>query len=353
MRRVHWKLALECKAEQQIARRGVTGTVMANPWSRRLAGALVLLVTSIAGISTAHSEIAARAGLIWDVAAAAPISREALDQRIAATTYILLGEKHDNAHHHRLQGEILNRLLEAGRRPVLVWEMLPRSLQPKIDAYASNKDASADGFAEAVGWTGLGWGAWSLFRPIAEAALAGGARQRAGGLDRADLKAVGRGGMKALPKDLAARLPEGEPLSPAQRKIIEDAVFDGHCGYVPRAHLGPMISVQIARDLALANALTHPPAPDGAVLIAGAQHVRRDAGAPVHLVRMRPSASILAIGFIETGPDRRPDPLELARTSGHDILWFTAPGPDKDYCADLAKRFGLKGKPARVKSKSQ
>ena len=323
---------------------------------RAVANGLVLLLAILAATlvtTAARAEIAARPGLIWDVAARAPISREALDQRIAAATYVLLGEKHDNSHHHRLQGEVLARLVEAGRRPTLVWEMLPRSLQPRIDTYLEEKDADADGFAAAVGWAGLGWGDWSLFRPIAKAALAGRVAQRAGGLDRAELKAVGRGGIEALPKDLAARLPDGEPLSPARRKIIEDAVFNGHCGYVPRAHLGPMISVQIARDLSLADALARLPAPGGAVLIAGSQHVRRDAGAPVHLARMRPGATILAIGFVETGSARRPDPLALARTGGHDILWFTRPGPDKDYCAGLAKRFGLKGKPGHGKPKRE
>ena len=317
----------------------------------RLLGLLAAFVMLSA--NPAPAEIAARPGLIWDVEARAPISREALDQRIAATTYVLLGEKHDNPHHHRLQGEVFARLVETGRRPALVWEMLPRSLQPRIDTYLETRDANGDGFAKAIGWAALGWGDWSLFRPVAAAALAGRVPQRAGGLDRSALKAIGRGGMTALPKDLAARLGGGDPLSPAQVKIIEDAVFDGHCGYVPRAHLGPMISVQTAKDLALADALARSMDPDGAVLIAGSQHVRRDAGAPVHLARMRPAASILAIGFVETRPGSRPDPLELAKTGAHDILWFTKPGPDKDYCADLAKRFGLKAKPVHGEPKSQ
>jgi uncharacterized iron-regulated protein len=308
-----------------------------------------IIIAALPGAS-AHAAIEARPGLIWDVAAGAPISRSVLDQRIAATTFVLLGEKHNNPHHHRLQAEILTRLLESGRRPTLVWEMLPRARQPRIDAYLKRDDADADGFASAIGWSDLGWGDWSLFRPVAEVALAGRAPQRAGGLDRADLKAIGRDGMTALPTDLAARLPDGALLSPEKKRVIEDAVFDGHCGYVPQAHLGPMISVQIARDLSLADALSLSTEPDGAVLIAGSHHVRRDAGAPVHLARMRPDASMLAIRFVETVAGENVtghlDLDERGKTVAHDILWFTQPGPDKDYCADLAKRFGLKDKPA-------
>ena len=141
--------------------------------------------------------------------------------------------------------------------------------------------------------------------------------------------------------------------------MIENAVFEGHCGYLPRAHLGPMINVQIARDLTLAAAITdavgHSGGQNGAVLIAGSQHVRRDAGVPVHLARMLPEASILVIGFVEIAKDKTAEPFnagELAKTGAHDILVFTDPGPDKDYCADLAKRFGLKDKPVHAKPKS-
>jgi uncharacterized iron-regulated protein len=306
----------------------------------------VIVIIVALSVASAHAEIETRPGLIWDVAAGAPISRSTLEQRIAVTTFVLLGEKHDNPHHHQLQAEILTGLLESGRRPTLVWEMLPRARQPRLDAYLGRDDADADGFATAIGWSDLGWGDWSLFRPVAEAALAGRVPQRAGGLDRADLKAIGRDGMAALPTNLAARLPGGALLSPEQKRVIEDAVFDGHCSYVPRAHLGPMISVQIAKDLALAYALSLSTEPNGAVLVAGSHHVRRDAGAPVHLARMRPNASILAIRFVETAVGQF-DLDERRKTISHDILWFTQPGPDKDYCAVLAKRFGLRHQPVQ------
>jgi uncharacterized iron-regulated protein len=311
--------------------------------------ALCCLVLVLAALPAAASaEIAARPGLIWDVAARAPVTRQALEERLVATDYILLGEKHDNPGHHQLQAEIIQRLVRAGRRPALVWEMLPRSKQGDIDAHLTKENPDPDGFAAAVGWDDLGWGDWEAYRPISAAAMAGRLPHLAGGLDRPDLKAVAQGGLGRLPQDLAAGFVDRDPLSPPQRQLIGDAVYEGHCGFVPRAHLGPMISVQIARDLALADAIARSAPPPGAVLIAGAQHARRDAGAPVHLARMRPQASVLSVGFVEVGRDRRTDPLALARTGAHDFLWFTEPGPDKDYCGDLAKRFG---KAHKLKSK--
>ncbi len=113
--------------------------------------------------AAASAEIAARPGLIWDVAARAPVTRQALEERLVATDYILLGEKHDNPGHHQLQAEIIQRLVRAGRRPALVWEMLPRSKQGDIDAHLTKENPDPDGFAAAVGWDDLGWG---IGRPI-------------------------------------------------------------------------------------------------------------------------------------------------------------------------------------------
>jgi len=311
--------------------------------TRLLVPALIALLMAALASNTnfATAEIAARPGLIWDVSAGAPIARQALEKRLAATPYVLLGEKHDNPRHHELQGEIIAGLVQAGRRPSVVWEMLPRAKQPILDTFYAQADLSPDAFAEVIGWAELGWGDWSLFRPIAAAAISGRLPQRAGGLDRPNVRAVARGGLPALPPDLATRLPAEEPLSASQRRVIEDAVYHGHCGFVPRDRLGPMISVQIARDLSLADAVATSSPEDGAVLIAGAQHVRLDAGAPVHLARMQPKASAISIRFVEATSENPPDPLDLARTRSHDYLWFTKPGPTKDYCGDLAKKFGI------------
>lgn len=306
--------------------------------------ALFLMVFTLAN-PPATAEIAARPGLIWDVAARAPITRQALEDRLITAHYVLLGEKHDNPRHHELQAEIIDSMVEAGRRPSVVWEMLPRAKQPVLDIILAQDNPNPDTFAETIGWSKLGWGDWSLFRPIAVAALARRLPQRAGGLDRADVRSVARGGLSALPQDLAARLAADEPLSAPQRRVIEDAVYHGHCGFVPRDRLGPMTSVQIARDLALADAVAASAPANGAVLIAGAQHVRLDAGVPVHLGRMRPTSTVVSIAFIEATPGNPPDPLALARTRSHDFLWFTRPGPAKDYCADLAWKFGMKPEP--------
>ena len=42
----------------------------------------------------------------------------------AARDFVLLGEKHDNPDHHRLQAWMIDALVARGRRPAIAMEML-------------------------------------------------------------------------------------------------------------------------------------------------------------------------------------------------------------------------------------
>ena len=63
------------------------------------------------------------AGRIFDTRTASHISRDELMRRAVMSQYVMLGESHDNAEHHRLQSEIFEGMLRrigqvaiAGRR---------------------------------------------------------------------------------------------------------------------------------------------------------------------------------------------------------------------------------------------
>ena len=62
-------------------------------------------------------------GRIWEVASGKFIDRHNLMMRLARAEFVLLGEKHDNPDHHRLQAEVLRGLIAAGRRPAVGFEM--------------------------------------------------------------------------------------------------------------------------------------------------------------------------------------------------------------------------------------
>lgn len=286
-------------------------------------------------------------GRIWDTRTGAFIDEASVTQEAAGARHVLLGERHDNPDHHALQARVLAALVASGRRPAVVWEMLSLDDQPVIDAHLAAAPTDVDGLATAVDWGASGWPDWEIYAPIARVALENGLTIRAAGLDRDAARILARQGLDALPADLARRLAGPDTVSEAGREAMLDALFTGHCELVPREHLAPMLSVQVARDAALASVMaevagTADENAGGTVLIAGAGHARRDVGAPHHLARLGAEGSTFVVAFVEVATDLA-DPAEYRRaedgTRPFDVLWFTPRWSDEDECEKLRQRF--------------
>ena len=119
----------------------------------------------------------------------------------------------------------------------------------------------------------------------------------------------------------------------AQQALIRS----GHCELLPAAQILPMTRIQIARDLAMAQALTQAAvAGKTVVLLAGSGHVNRELGVPLHLpagwtsraLRLRP---------------RTPDD-DLSPPADFDQVWITRAVAPVDYCANF--RANLDAKPS-------
>ena len=115
-----------------------------------------------------------------------------------------------------------------------------------------------------------------------------------------------------------------------------------------------MTRAQRARDAIMADVMLRHRA-TGAVLIAGAGHVRRDIAAPLYLRARAPGASIASVALTEVQPGAD-DPAayktaaaEGATEPAFDYLWFSARVERKDPCAgfSLPKRSGDKATPRK------
>ena len=83
----------------------------------------------------------------------------------------------------------------------------------------------------------------------------------------------------------------------------QDAIRRGHCDMLPEQQVLPMTRIQIARDRAMAQAISAAAAPGKTVvLIAGAGHVAPELGVPLHLPQALAARSLLLPGE-ETGKD--------------------------------------------------
>lgn len=267
----------------------------------------------------------------------ATIDPTALVDALARSDFILLGEKHDNPDHHAIQAWVVKSLAQAGRRPGVAFEQLDSDQAPALAQYLARDTADAAGLGQAVGWEARGWPDWSMYAPIAVAALGAGLPIVAADLSKEAQRAIGRG--IGLAAERHARLGLDVTFDAAQSASLSNELDASHCGHLPASAIPRMMDVQRARDAHMAATLVDAarlPGTDGAVLIAGVGHVRRDRGVPWHLTRLAPDRSVASVALVEVDPDRTapsdydPGPFDYA--------WFTPRVDDDDPCAKFAEQ---------------
>ncbi len=138
-------------------------------------------------------------------------------------------------------------------------------------------------------------------------------------------------------------LPKGGILQEMKAEIVA-----AHCNQLPSAMIEPMVTASLVKDAVMAEALLGGAdlgRRDGAVLIAGNGHVRRDRGVPRHLARLSPGNQVVSIGLLEVVEDRL-TPAAYGAFFGaaglpFDFVWFSPRVSIGDPCerfADSLKR---------------
>jgi len=270
-----------------------------------------------------------RVGRIYDTHARAYVERDVLLQRAHLADFVLLGEKHDNADHHRLQAEVIQFLAREGAPPTLAVEMLDEDDRPKLDAWRATQPENVDALGEMVEWDASGWPPWKIYRPVFAAAVAHQLPIEPANLTRADMAHLHATGISGIAPDRARRLALDPPLTAAQRESLAAEVREGHCGMVEESSVREMVDVQRVRDATLADALLRRGVPG--VLIAGAGHVRKDRAVPLYLARRAPERHVVSVAFLEVSKNgAADDPAELERA--YDFVWYTPRVDDLDPC---------------------
>src|SRR5882724_9504039 len=201
-------------------------------------------------------------GKVWDVSANAPISEATLTARLAGSRFVMLSTDDTAA----------------------------------VARYLARSPKDAAGLGDAVNWRRTGWPEWRFYQPIAQAALDGSLPIVATNLSKPATEAVRRNGLTGLGPTLTTQLRLTEP-SPETRTAMALEIRETHCGQVAEDMIARMVDIQWARDARMAASLARGGQRDGAVLIAGAGHARRDRGVPVHLARQAPGAGIASVAF--------------------------------------------------------
>lgn len=282
------------------------------------------------------------AGQIWNVQSARFTRERDLVAALASARMVLLGENHDNYDHHRLQASILRAMVDAGRHPAVAFEMLDSDEQQKVDDALMVTPRSSDAIARAVGWEKKGWPPWPAYAQIANVAVDRGLPIVAANLPLREVRAIARQGLGAVDAREADALGLNEPMPEDLAASLRDELVASHCGHLRGDAVERMALAQRARDGQMAARMLLASRGDGAVLIAGAGHARRDRGVPRALARRDATITIASVAFVEVD-DGVLEPHGYAAkwhaaTLPFDYVVFTPRASDEDACANMRRK---------------
>jgi uncharacterized iron-regulated protein len=260
-------------------------------------------------------------------------SLKTIKQHAAAAPYVMLGEIHPNPDHHLLQAEVLQHMIDSGRKPALVFEMVTRAQQPVLDHAMANPSAGTDSIAERLEWADSGWPDFAMYRPLFEIALRHQLPLRAGNLEKGTIRRLGGREGASLTDAERAALGLDEPMPDAAATALLDVIRTSHCNMLTDTVLPMMRDIQRARDFVMADAMMNAANADGAVLICGAGHARLDWGAGLLVDRAAPG-KLVSVGFAETADGLT---VEDVDTSAHHFTMLTPRADITDHCEAFAK----------------
>lgn len=232
---------------------------------------------------------------------------------------ILIGEQHDAPEQGEVQAQIVKTLINEGRLLGLVLEMA----EAGTSTVGLDSQASDEAVKHALHWAEAAW-PWSRYSGAIMHAVAAGVSVYGGNLPRSEMPA----------KMLAPSAFEHQHPMAWQR--LQALVTQGHCDLLPKAQIPAMTRIQVAKDQRMAQTiadLSHEASPGQAVvLIAGAVHVNRKLGVPLHLLDSMPTWSL----------ELRPRDAQPSPTGDFDATWLTPKAPSTDHCGQLRERWATR-----------
>jgi len=267
-------------------------------------------------------------GLIYDLARQSTISETELISQLRQSELVLIGEKHDNSDHHQLESRLIKALTQGQKKPAVVFEMLNDKQQPQLDNLSD--DASLHTMKARLEWSKHDW-PWSDYGPLFQLTRKNQAPLIAGNISRSAIRSIYKQEPDALSEHRYSTL-HGIPDTVRQK--VHSEIYRNHCELMPRETLEPMVNVQLARDASMANAMLKHRTEQGAILIAGGFHVRKDLSVPLHLSARQPELTQSIVLLAEVQADKN-SPADYSNAQQADYLWLTPRQNDIDYCAQM------------------
>lgn len=239
--------------------------------------------------------------MISDLASGQSLSAQQLVERLAAASHVLVGVQHDNPDHLAVPLWLLQSLVDRRAQGSFLLAMLSASQQGTISAVQS---AAACGqppedLPAALDWQSQ-WD-WAFYGPLLRYALVQPYPLLAANLSADEAQAI-------------ALRPQRLSGTHSTTAAVRHRLLEQFNPRDPEAARQSLLAVHQQRDRRMARELLAAPAP--ALLLAGAEHVRKDLGVPLHMTdllgNVAPVVLILA-----------PDSVTIEPQSA-DYVWYTA-----------------------------
>ncbi|MEH6824469.1 MAG: ChaN family lipoprotein [Motiliproteus sp.] len=328
-------------------------------------GCLALSIALLASGCAQQGVIKQRAdpliGKIVDGNTQAPLSYQQLLERALEADVIYLGERHDNAEHHRIQLQLLQSLIDQGLRPVVGFEFFDTAQTGYLMQYAAgraslmqlghgsgNPLSPEQYLRNQLGWAERSDTDWGYYFALIELA-----KTHQLSLFGADLPAplklrlsrANLDGLTAVEQQQLTMM----PLVDGDYKSFMYARFRaGHCGWGMEPLLTRLYRTWQERNYRMASsvvAMSNAERQGPVVMILGGGHTEHNWAVVAQVQQQQPQLKQLNIGLQEIYIEETPlegylfADSEQWRSAGprFDLFWFTQRQDYLDPCATLNK----------------
>ena len=258
-----------------------------------------------------------------------------------AIDVLVLGEAHDNPHHHKARVAIVT-----ARAKAIVMEQLRADQNAGLTAFndfnlRASRSATLQEFKTKVDWATGGWDKYP-YDPLLSAVIAAQVPVYAGDPPRDVIRKTAKEGVGALPEAERARLALDQPLGDRLDAVSAEEIEASHCGMLPTSAIPRMALAQRYRDAHIADATLTALAGRGAVvLLTGNNHARTDRGVPWYIRTRAPGTKVTSVAFVEVEPGQNDPEAYVPRDPdgkpAADYLVLTPTIARDDPCAGFGK----------------
>lgn len=290
-------------------------------------------------------------GKIWSTSQKDFVDKQELRKAMTNARVILIGERHDNPEHKKIQLDLIQSLPQQNLK-ALSFEHMDRRQQVALSQFNKGGQQLSELRAK-LNWEKSGWPPWEMYQEIFQYSKNAGLPLYAANIDKGALKSVMDLGYEIV-FDLKTieQMDLKKPLPSGMQEELAAEIEASHCHKMDQVLKEKMVRAQRARDAFMGLSLHRRiDEKHASILLAGNGHVRKDRGVPLYLQRLGvEQKDIVSIGLVEITPNY---PEQPQKNLPYDFVFFTKSVDQQDPCDKYKEQLKKFDKKAKVEPKKE